>query len=137
MTNRPLWLTLFGFLYGIVLLILSYFCMASGYGTSVPLLTASAPFGLFGFVAALAGAPILWALLGYLASRSAQTGFRQAFYVLCAFHYLTGLLMAASVLQNHDGWLEFMRLAEFAPQALIVWASVYVLGQWLMWSRVE
>jgi len=137
-----------GLLYGSVLAILSLFLFGGGgaHGTSIPLLLSSAPLGVlalvgklvgepytgYGHNAAVVGAPLVWAGLGWLVALSGRERLRLS-RILALLHYASGLALVATAGEEPA---RLQRLLQISPEA-VMWATVYLAGQAALWSSMR
>jgi len=134
-----------GLLYGSILAFLSFLANFAGHGTDIPLLLSSTPLGVFGFVAKLVGAPhvdvvarlfgtpLVWAALGSLVAlsgRGKRLRLTQALVLLC---YGSGLALVAT---RGEGPAYLERLLRAAPEFIVAWATVYLVGQVALWRQI-
>jgi hypothetical protein len=135
-----------GLLYGSILAYLSLLAAGAGHGTFLPILLSSAPLGVFGYLAALfdmpyvgfvttlLGAPLLWATFGSLAATSGRGKWLRLTHVLALLHYASGLALVAT----RDGELAHLeRVLRISPEFVVVWATVYLVGQVALWWRIS
>jgi hypothetical protein len=136
-----------GLLYGSVLALLSLFLFGGGgvHGTSIPLLLSSAPLGVFALVgklvgepyvgyghnAAVLGAPLVWAGLGWLVALSGR-GRLTLSRILVLSHYASGLALIAMT-GEEPGRLERLPIS---PE-FVMWAAIYLAGQAALWSSMR
>ena len=137
-----------GLLYGYVLALLSLFLFGGGgaHGTSIPLLLSSAPLGVlalvgklvgepytgYGHNAAVVGAPLVWAGLGWLVALSGRERLRLS-RILALLHYASGLALVATAGEEPA---RLQRLLQISPEA-VMWATVYLAGQAALWSSMR
>lgn len=140
-----------GLSYGSVLAFLSVGAVGGGHGTIVPLLLSSAPF--FGFFlvakslgassylgeaifnAMLFGAPLIWAALGWLVTLSGRGKSLRLARILVLLQFTSGLEFVAIILP--DAWNVSFPHGWDVIVLLIVWATLYLLGQVAMWWRLS
>lgn len=140
-----------GLSYGSVLAFLSVGAVGGGHGTVVPLLLSSAPFfGVFLiakslgapaylgeaiFNAMLFSAPLIWAALGWLVTQSGHGKSLRLAQILILLQLTSGLVFVAIILP--DAWnVSFPHGWDFIA-LLIVWATLYMLGQVALWWRLS
>jgi hypothetical protein len=114
-----------------------------GTATSFPFWLSSAPlgafgfFGDFGFYAALfGGAPAVWAMFGALVAPSGRAKWLRLSQFLALLHYASGLALVAAT----TGLGELARLERalrLAPEFIVTWATVYLIGQAVLWWRTS
>jgi len=132
-----------GLAYGYILASLSFLALGAGHGTSVPFFMSSAPlgvlgfFGEFGFDAVLVGgAPVVWATFGALVAPSGRTKWRRITQVLALLHYASALALIAATVQGF-GWIRLERALRQAPEVIVAWAAIYLIGQGVLWWRTS
>lgn len=123
-----------GLTYGVALTLGAITAAAAGHGTYAPIRVSSAPFGIFGGIAALAGMPILWTVIGlgcdWLVDRAGRNAIRIALFA----HYGSALWLVLSdaedvryLVRGPLGlWLVFM-----------IWAHIYGGGQVIVWRTLR
>src|SRR5262245_49486556 len=121
----------FGLVYGVVLGILSFFATGLGHGAYMPTAVSSAPAGLFGILAGLLGAPILWAAVGTLAVSRRNI----AMLVVLVHYALAGWLVLHMGPGYHERW-GVIHMLEWAPSLLALWAVCYLAGQVVVWRTL-
>ena len=117
-----------GLVYGVVLAALAFMAAGAGHGTYIPMAISSAPFGLFGVLAALGSAPILWALLGAMVKRWHASKSMRALVVaqyLCAFVLIST--------KPFNDWRHVLDTMRAMPEVLAAWTAAYVGGQVVLW----
>ena len=119
-----------GFCYGAALAALGLLAAGAGHGTYIPMGISSAPLGLFGFLSAGLGAPVLWGCVAMLlaAGRRRLTG-----GVVIA-HYA-----GAVVLASHGAfgdWAYLNRSIRPLGVLITVWTLIYVIGQLVLWRAL-
>jgi hypothetical protein len=120
------WRVLFGFLYGFILIVLSFIAAGGpeGGGAGLPLVISSAPLGAGGEIGLVFyGTPFLWALLAY----STTMVFRWIPQFLFLLHYISAVLILIFL---PVGWLGG------GGAWIIVWAPVYLGGQVMFWRAI-
>jgi hypothetical protein len=126
--------TLFGFLYGSVLLVLGAQIAGFGHGLYALLGLISAPFSLFGIRAALMAPPLFWAGVGFAADPRRTTR-RYALFLLVT-HYCS----AAFVLLRRNGPFADFEYWEQLPRSIKILSaitlSIYIIGQVAVWGRI-
>jgi hypothetical protein len=112
----------------------------AGHGSFVPFYLSSAPLGVLrffgeaGFYAAfVGGAPLVWATFGALVAPYGRAKWRRLIQLLALLHYASGL---ALIVATGDDELAY-RLLRIAPEFIVLWAVVYVVGQVALWWRVS
>src|SRR5215471_9421335 len=132
-----------GLVYGYILASLSFLALGAGHGTSVPFFMSSAPlgvlgfFGEFGFYAVLAGgAPAVWATFGALVVPCGRAKWRRLIQVLALLHSASGLTLIAATAQDYT-WGHLERALRQAPEVIITWAALYLIGQGVLWWRTR
>jgi hypothetical protein len=94
-------------------------------------------FGEAGFYAAfVGGAPVVWATFGALVAPYGRAKWRRLIQLLSLLHYASGLALIVAT-----GGLEELaylkRLLRIAPEFIVLWAVIYVVGQVALWWRVS
>jgi hypothetical protein len=117
-----------GLAYGCLLAALGLIAAGAGHGTTVVGGLASAPLGLFGFGAALAGAPALWGTAGALLGLSRSRAPRAALLALLLAHY-AGLPLLLCPPGHFADWSYVRRVADIVAVAFVVYAA----GQVALW----
>ena len=133
-----------GFLYGAFLALLSLGAARGGHGTLIPLLLSSLALSIF-YLAAdsdpeprgplylmLFGGPLLWAtlsLLVVLSGRGRRPRLTQAPMLL---HYASALALVAMTV----GWFDVPAALMRAQELVVIWATIYLLGQVALWWRM-
>jgi len=117
--------------------------MGAGHGSFFPFLLSSAPLGVFGFFGdfgfnaiVVGGAPAVWAMFGALVAPSSRAKWLRLTQVLVLSHYASGLALVAGT----TGLGEFARLERMgrtAPELIVLWAAVYLVGQIALWWRIS
>ena len=134
-----------GLVYGSILAFLSIGAIGGGHGTSIPLFLSSAPLSALYLVAdadagreaalfaMLFSAPFVWAALASLAALSGRG--KRLTQVLVLLHYASGLALVAMTV----GGLGDVLPADLrrAPELVIAWATVYLVGQVALWWRMS
>jgi len=124
-----------GFGYGSILAHLSLSAAGGGHGIFLPLILSSAPLivlGFFGFDGALFTAPVVWAAFGMLVAWSGREKWRRLTRVLLLLQYASGLaFLAVRGLDNLE------RLERVPPEFIVLWATVYLIGQAALWWRTS
>jgi len=132
-----------GLVYGSTLMFLSIGAVGGGHGTSIPLFLSSAPLSAFYLVAdadagreaalfaMLFSAPFLWAALGLLVALSGRR--KRLTQVLVLLHYASGLALIAITV----GWRAWPADLKRAPELVVAWATVYLVGQMALWWRMS
>jgi hypothetical protein len=122
-----------GLLYGSILAFLSLLATGAGHNTYVPLFLSSAPLGAFGFEAGLLGAPLVLATFGSLVAPFGRGKRLRLTQVLVLLHYASGLALVATT-RDELAHLEFV--LRISPEFIVVWATVYLVGQVALWWRI-
>ena len=138
-----------GLLYGSVLAFLSLGAIGGGHGSIVPLLLSSAPHGVLLLVGNLVGAlhvgeailfamlygtPLIWTALGSVVALSGRGTSLSLTRVLVLLQYASGLALVATTV----GWLtDFPADLWRARQLVVMWATVYLVGQVAWWWRIS
>jgi hypothetical protein len=130
-----------------MLSLLSVFAIGGGHGTPVPLMLSSAPLGgIFWFAhdfvgsyvanqVALLSAPLVWAALGSLVALSGRGKSLRLAQIFVLLQYASGLALVAIILPY--AWnLMFPHGWDFVV-LLIVWATLYLLGQMALWWQLS
>jgi hypothetical protein len=135
-----------GLLFGFILSFLSLGAAGAGHGTLIPLLMSSATLGVVypiadtdagreaALLAMLFGGPCLWAALGSLVALPGRGRGLGLALALVPLHYACGLALVA---------VTFRRVAEvhaelrLAPELVVMWATVYLVGQAALWWRIS
>ena len=134
-----------GFLYGSILAFLSLGAGGAGHGTIFPLLLSSAPLGVFwvadagggreaAFLLMLFGGPFVWAALGSLVAlpgRGKRLGLAQ---ILVLLHYASGFALVA---MTDSGLPDLPADLMRAPELVVMWATVYLVGQVALWWQMS
>jgi hypothetical protein len=110
---------------------------------SFPYWLSSAPLGAFGFfgdfgvyAAVVGGAPAVWATFGALVAPSGRAKWLRLTQVLAVLQYASGLaLVAATTGLGELDRLE--RAVRLAPEFIGTWATVYLIGQAVLWWRIS
>jgi hypothetical protein len=118
--------------YGSILAFLSFVAAGAGHGTYIPLFLSSAPFGLVGIMAAIAGAPVVWAGFGALVAPSGRAKWYGLIRALALAHYVSGLALVAAA---EPGMTYLGRVLRISPESVAIWLVVYVVGQVALWWR--
>jgi hypothetical protein len=136
--------------YGSILAHLSFLALGAGHGSSLPFFLSSAPLGVFLFVEALFGepalpvffnvvatfgAPVIWATFGSLVAPSGREKWRGVTQVLALLHYASGLALVATT--KLDELARLQRVLRSAPEVIILWAAIYLVGQVVLWWRTS
>jgi hypothetical protein len=136
-----------GLLYGSIFAYLSIFAFGGGHGTPIPFMLSSAPLGIvlwiahdvgasrFGDLAALLSAPLVWAGLGSLVALAGRGKSLRLARILVLLQYASGLALVAIFLPRYLG-ATFPYGRDFVV-IVIVWATVYLLGQVALWWRLS
>ena len=130
-----------GFVYGLALTVCGAGLLAGGHGTALPLVVFSSPLGLLvgpfggmvGPFLALIGPIPLWTLLTILVVRARPKG--QGWKVglpALAVHYL-GILLVVHLFPSMVPWDRVIRVWGAVPEALVVSAVLYLIGQVGFW----
>jgi hypothetical protein len=138
-----------GLLYGSVLAFLSLGAIGGGHGSIVPLLLSSAPLGVLLLVGNLVGAshvgeailfamlygtPLIRTALGSVVALSGRGTSLRLTRVLVLLQYASGLALVATTV----GWLtDFPADLWRARQLVVMWATVYLVGQVAWWWRIS
>jgi hypothetical protein len=123
-----------GLCYGFVLAVFSLLTAGAGHGTYVTTGLFSAPLGLSGFVVAVCGTPVLWALVFYLVSKADRPGGLTAFLSIVGSHYLAAaFLLSGEPIGDWDSFWKWLNVATVAP-IIISGLVVYIVGQAVMWA---
>lgn len=126
--------SMWGFAYGIGLVVTSALAAGSGHGTLVPIQVSSAPFGALGLTAAIAATLILWTAVGIGCEWPEIRGSRCAIRAVLVAHYCS----VVAVLWSMGS--DFVDLVQ-GPIALWfvfgVWCLLYVYGQAVVWRTVR
>lgn len=123
-----------GLFYGGVLAGLAIIAAGAGHGTYIPMGVSSAPFGFFGFMAAAAGAPILWGGVGALL-QWLRIGIRKRIMTgVLIIHY--GSAVALVMSPSFGDWAYLLRSMPAIGAIMFVWAAAYVIGQLAIWRSV-
>jgi len=120
-----------GLLYGSLLAFISMLAAGAGHGTYVALYLSSAPLGAYGFDAGLFGAPPVWATFGALAA-SGRVEVRRLAQVLAVLHYASGVALVVA----NDEVTYLLRMLRISPEFIVVWATIYLIGQVALWRRI-
>jgi hypothetical protein len=120
-----------GLLYGIALAILAALSAAAGDGPYVLVGLSSAPAGLFGPVAALLGAPLVWSVAGAI---SRLTRGRKWFVALLVAHYVSGIWLLRG--DYFGDWELLLHVVRVAPLLVFMWTMIYLGGQYAAWLAV-
>jgi hypothetical protein len=120
-----------GLFYGGVLAGLSVIAAGAGHGTYIPMGISSAPFGFFGFLAAAAGAPILWGAVGALLHWLRTGSRKRIMTAVLVIHYASALTLAMS--PPFGDWAYVLRSMPAIGTIVAVWAAAYVIGQYAIW----
>jgi hypothetical protein len=135
-----------GLLYGSLLALVSLFAAGAGHGTGIPLLLSSAPFDVFSLAEWDVGAPyvrghamflappIVWATLGSLAALSGRGRSLRLAQALTLLHYASGLALVATRGADLLPLPSFVNV--YLMVYILVWATVYLIGQAVMWWRL-
>src|SRR5262249_421347 len=131
-----------GFVYGSILAYLSLAAMGAGHGSFLPYFLSSAPLGVFGrfgefaFFAALVGTPVICATFGSLVAPSNRPKWRRLPRVLVLLQYASGLALVAAT-TGLDELTRLERVLRTAPEVVVPWAAVYLVGQVALWWRIS
>ena len=117
-----------GLAYGVVLAALGFMAAGAGHGTYIPMAISSAPFGVFGVLAALGSAPILWALLGAMVKRWHAS---KSMRVIVVAQYLCALGLIST--RPFNDWRHVLDAMRAMPEVLAAWTAAYVGGQVVLW----
>lgn len=124
---------LVGLLYGAILALLAFFAAGMGHGTYMPLALSSAPLGAFGFFAGLFGAPLVWAVFGWLAALPDHDKRLRLAQILALLHYASGLVL---VVTTGEELSYLTRALRMQTEVVVTWAVVYLVGQVALWHRI-
>jgi len=120
-----------GLFYGGVLAGLAIIAAGAGHGTYIPMGVSSAPFGFFGFLAAAAGAPILWGGVGALLHWLRMSSRKRIMIVVLVVHYGSAVALAMS--PSYGDWAYILRSLPAIGAIMFVWAVAYGIGQLAIW----
>ena len=121
---------LVGVLYGGSIGFLGFVFLAGGHGTMLLSVLSSAPLGLFGSaVLYIAGAPIVWSFLFFVAARVSKAP--RTFLASMGLYYVGAATLLIRLPTSQ--WEHFMPTAQKIPEVFFVWATLYVLGQVGLW----
>ena len=123
--------TLAGLVYGAVLAGLSVIAAGAGHGSYIPMVVSSAPIGLLGAMAAVAGAPILWGGLGALLGWLRGVRRTRVVSIVLLVHYVSAALAA-----SFGDWSYLFRSMPSIGAIIFTWAVVYVIGQLAIWRSI-
>jgi hypothetical protein len=116
--------------YGGLLLVSSFFAAGLGHGTYVPMGIAASPISAVPNVcAALVAIPILWSVVGVLASSSNHRLQRYAFRAVLLLHYAALPLVLSD--HEHFGDTSYVRRD---PGTFGFFVVIYVIGQVALWT---
>jgi hypothetical protein len=125
--------TIWGLAYGITLAIASGLAAGFGHGTYAPIQVSSAPFGAFGFTAALAGTVVLWTAVGMGFEWLESRGGRNALRIVLLAHYCSVVLLLVVV----DNDVTYLVRGPVALWLVFgVWSLLYTFGQVVVWRSL-
>ena len=103
----------------------------------------SAPLGVLGFfgefgldAVLVGGAPAVWATFGALVAQSGRAKWCRITQVLALLHYASGLALIAATAQGFS-WIRMERALRQAPEVIVAWAAIYLIGQGVLWWRTS
>lgn len=134
--TSPLTGAVYGAAFGAVLAVLAAVATGAGHGTFVPLYVTSAPLSALGFGPGLAGAPIIWTLLGAMMLQTRNLTVRRVGVALLMAHYVSAAVLLLT-LSNGDEYRHLMHALKIAPEVSALWVAIYVAGQVVIWRRVR
>ena len=129
--RRSVVLVITGSLYGILLAIIGLLATGAGHGTLVLIGMSSSPVGFFGIPIALLSPPLLWAIMGWLLSKSERSPYRIIFLVIMAVHYLS--LWPLLTREPYGDWEYFDKMWQSWPVIVATGIACYVVGQAVIW----
>ena len=124
---------LLGAAYGVALGFLAFVSAGFGHGTYILVGVSSAPIGVLGIPAALLGAPLIWAVVGYLLSRVTSIRSSRAFLTAICLHYLGVFVLFLT--PTYGDWAYFPRVLEVIPWVVLAWGLLYIVGQAIIWWK--
>ena len=124
-------LVIAGLLYGLLLAIVGFLATGAGHGTYVLIGVSSAPLGFLGIMIALLSPPLLWAIIGWLLSRSERSPDRIIFLVIMAVHYSS--LWRLLRREPYGDWEYFDRMWQSWPVIMATGIASYLVGQGVIW----
>ena len=128
--RNPLAMLSIGLCYGAIIGFLAFGCLSFGHGTMLPSALSSAPLGLFGATAETFGAPLVWGALFFVAARVSRSP--RIFLVSVLLHYAGAVTLLLRLPDSQ--WRNFVPMADKIPEAFVIWAAMYFLGQLAVWQ---
>jgi hypothetical protein len=116
--------------YGLGLAVLSFMAAGAGHGTYLPLAVASAPLVILGVPTALLGTPVLWAVIGRLATVQPAI----AMPAVLVHYGAAGWLVVGTEFGDRQ---YILKIHEFAPWLLPTWTLFYLAGQVAVWGTLK
>ena len=123
-----------GLLFGVALAALSFLAAGAGHGIYLLMGASSAPAGILGVWAALAGAPVLWTGVGVIFDWVSGPLRRRIIPAILLLHYC-GVVVIVSR-DPYGDWAHLFQLWDVAWPLVAGWAALYAFGQVVLWRSV-
>jgi hypothetical protein len=123
-----------GVLFGVGLAVLGFSAAGAGHGTYVLIGASSAPVGVLGIWAALAGAPIFWAVVGAAFDWLEKPWRNRLVTSVMLLHYAGAVLLLSR--EPYGDWEVLVRLTSTLWPFLVSWSLLYFGGQIVIWTAL-
>ena len=124
-----------GMFFGVGLAVLGFAAAGAGHGTYVLIGASSAPAGVLGIWAALASAPIFWAVVGKAAFDWLEKPWRNRLVTAVMLLHYAGTVLLLSREPYRD-WEVLVRLTSTLWPLLVSWSLLYSSGQIVIWTAL-
>jgi hypothetical protein len=123
-----------GMLFGVALSTLGFAAAGVGHGSYALIGASSAPAGALGISAALAGSPILWAVVGAAFDWLEMPWRNRLVTAVLLAHYASAVLLLSH--QPYGDWGVLLSLTGALWPLLLIWSLVYAAGQVVVWRAL-